>query len=148
MLEEGVGLVRSVAGLVERLNKGDLDRSNLLARLVSISSDALRLETELSQKQREVDSLKSQLDAIALLSDEDRDCYKLVRVSMYTNSNAYAYAKGGEKRGSGPWLCVQCFEVGRKSFLQPAGRGRSAKEVKRHSLALHKCNVCGSQLGD
>lgn len=144
MLEEGVGVARSVLGLVDRLNKGDLDSSDLLSRLVSISSDALRLETELSQKQREIDGLKDQLGSIALLSEDDRENYEVVRVSTFVNANAYAYVKGGDKN-SGPWLCVQCFELGRKSFLQPTGRGSSKP---RHSLALHKCNMCGSEVGE
>lgn len=143
MLEEGVGVARSVAGLVERLNKGDLEKSDLLTRLVSISSDALRLETELSQKQREVDGLKDQLNAIALLSDKDRDSYELVRVTIYVDANAYAYAKGGDKN-SGPWLCAQCFVLGRKSFLQPTG----APSTKARGLSVHACNVCGSQVGE
>ena len=142
MLEESVGVARSVAGLVDRLTKGELEKSDLLSRLVSISSDALRLETELSQKQREVDHLKDQLNAIALLADEDRDSYELVRVSAYVNANAYAYAKEG-KKDSGPWLCAQCFELGRKSFLQPVG---AAKNLR--ALAVHRCNVCGSEVGE
>lgn len=140
MLEESVA--RLLAGLAERLTKDDLDKSDLVTRLVSISSVAVRLESELSQKQREIDKLEDQLHAIALLSDEDRDRYELVSLSDFLNASAYAYAKGGE-RDNGPWLCAQCFELGRKSFLQPVGRAKNP-----HYLAPHRCNVCGSEVGE
>lgn len=142
MIGEGASVVRAVSALVERMRERRVE-SELTDRLVSIGSEALRVEMALAEKQSEIDRLTSRLNAIPTLSDAEKSEHTLVSVSPYVDTSAYAYCKDGDTNN--PWLCCQCFDVGRRSLLQ-AAESRTGVNPRRGRVVVHRCNVCGTEV--
>ena len=152
-----VGLVEISAGLNSlKLAKDIVQALNGAQNAVAINQIKLDLQGAILDAQQGLfvaqEAQSTAAKRIADLEQEimrmkdwsaERERYQLVDVDR--GAFAYMPKPGMENSQPAHWLCTNCFEQGRKSFLQFKGQGMHANGSRAEESA-YGCDTCKSAL--
>lgn len=140
-ISAGLGSLKAAFDITKGLNAADTQArvNEVKIELQQLILDAQQALSAASDAQaasaRRIAELEQE---IVRLKDWSREKERYELVNMRGGSVAYAQKTGVQDRQAPHWLCANCFEQGRKSFMQKQG------EVGPN--VIYKCGTCGAMM--
>ncbi|MDO9370027.1 MAG: hypothetical protein Q7T68_15785 [Sphingopyxis sp.] len=142
-ISAGIGSLKALKDVVQGLNAANV-QAQINEVKISLQEGILQAyEALLAAQERETASLTRMRDLeqeIVGLKDWSAERKRYQLVDAYRGAFTYMPKRGMENGQPAHWLCTNCFEQGRKSFLQNKGLTRGTTEV------VYGCDNCKGSL--
>ena len=144
-ISAAISSVQAASGILQGLNAASkgaaindvkLTLGEKLLNTQSALSGALAAQTEATEKIRELEQ------EIVKLKDWSAERKRYEPVDVLVGTIAYMLKVGMEGGEPAHWLCANCVQQGRKSFL--AYKDTKARKDNPHRLADWTCNSCNA----